>query len=670
MRVLGGAWAGRDLVSPSGRVRPTAEAVRQAVVPLADRRLRDAGVAGGLEGARVADLFAGTGAVGIELLSRGAAHCTFVEHDPSALHALKANVAALRLGRERASVRVRDAIPLVEAMEKGDGAPGPGSARWDLAYADPPWGSRKLHRVLDSWLRGPWARVLLLEHAADQPFPKLPRALRETAMERRVGDAVLTCLRVPRAMAGLLVLLGGVGLAACDGSPRLEAPTPERLAEATDPEGLPTSLLQAPVVYDLRPAAEAMEDAVPRSFGDLEERLRHPDNDRVHVAFEAERGPFRWELVGDTARLTTTLSYRGRGWYDAPLAPEVSASCGTGDDEPRPRARVTLVSPLTVDAEWRLRSRVQVERIERASDAPEDQCTVTVFGIDVTERVLSAAAGYLNENASRIDAEVARVNLRDHLDGVWERLLEPIELTDDVWLEVAPSGVSLGEVQGEGDQVRISLALAANPRLVLGPPPPWEVTPMPPLGSGVEVEGLRILLDARGRYAEAGDRLTSELADQEFEWNDRTFRVVDTTLEGIGGGKVALGVRFEGSARGRVFLVGTPALDLDRNEIHVPDLDFDVESLNLLMRSAAWIARGNLVRELRQRARLPVSDVMDFATEKLGEGLNRELSDQVRLEGEVLSAQLLDVRATADGLHVRARAEARAIVVVTPPEGS
>jgi 16S rRNA (guanine966-N2)-methyltransferase len=161
MRVVGGRWAGRDLLSPSGRVRPTAEPVRAAIAEL---------VADDLQGARTLDLFAGTGAVGIEFLSRGARSCDFVEDDPSALHALKANVAGLRLPAGRTRIFRKDAIPFVEGLGAGrSGRERRGEDLYDLAFADPPWGSRKLDRVLRAWRMRPFSRLLLLEHAADHP---------------------------------------------------------------------------------------------------------------------------------------------------------------------------------------------------------------------------------------------------------------------------------------------------------------------------------------------------------------------------------------------------------------------------------------------------------------------------------------------------------------------
>lgn len=152
MRIVGGRWAGRDLVSPGAGVRPTAEPVRDRWLSLLEPEL---------EGASVLDLFAGTGALGLEAMSRGAARVDFVENGPASLHALKANVATFRL-RKKARIFKLDAIPFVEALDSG---------AYDVAFADPPYGSRKLDRVVEQWLRVPFSRILTVEHDRDHHIP-------------------------------------------------------------------------------------------------------------------------------------------------------------------------------------------------------------------------------------------------------------------------------------------------------------------------------------------------------------------------------------------------------------------------------------------------------------------------------------------------------------------
>jgi 16S rRNA (guanine966-N2)-methyltransferase len=153
MRIVGGKFAGRDLESPNDfRVRPTAELVRAAML---DR------LAAHLKGARVLDLFAGTGALGLEALSRGAATADFVETRGSSLHALKANIALLRM-RDTTRVFKKDALPFAAALKENS---------YDIAFVDPPYESRMLDRVIEGWQLTRFSRVLVAEHAASHKLP-------------------------------------------------------------------------------------------------------------------------------------------------------------------------------------------------------------------------------------------------------------------------------------------------------------------------------------------------------------------------------------------------------------------------------------------------------------------------------------------------------------------
>ena len=165
MRIVGGRFAGRDLVSPNDfRVRPTAEPVRAALLEA---------LAADVDGARVLDLFAGTGALGLEALSRGARSADFVEFRPASLHALKANVVALGLKAQTRIFR-RDAIPFAEALSAG---------AYDLAFADPPYGSKILDRVIAAWRGRGFATVFAVEH---DPAHQLPAGARRLTFPETV----------------------------------------------------------------------------------------------------------------------------------------------------------------------------------------------------------------------------------------------------------------------------------------------------------------------------------------------------------------------------------------------------------------------------------------------------------------------------------------------------
>jgi len=154
LRIVKGKFAGHDLTSPADkRVRPTAEHVRAAMLDMLGTDVKDSSVL---------DLFAGTGALGLEAISRGATRADFVEFRPASLHALRANIAALRL-RDCTRVFKKDALPFAASLK---------SESYDIAFADPPYESRMLDRVIDSWRAGKFSRILAVEHARTHVLPK------------------------------------------------------------------------------------------------------------------------------------------------------------------------------------------------------------------------------------------------------------------------------------------------------------------------------------------------------------------------------------------------------------------------------------------------------------------------------------------------------------------
>jgi len=176
MRVIAGRYGGRRLQAPRGRAtRPTAERVREAVFS----------ALGDVADARVLDLFAGTGAMAIEALSRGAARAVLVERDPRAVAALRANLSALGVAAAAAEVRAVDAAAaLRNARERRES--------YDLVFVDPPYRhtgawERELQAALPPLL-APHARVVVERDRRTEA----PALLPEGAWRRRYGDTEIT----------------------------------------------------------------------------------------------------------------------------------------------------------------------------------------------------------------------------------------------------------------------------------------------------------------------------------------------------------------------------------------------------------------------------------------------------------------------------------------------
>ena len=171
IRIIAGEFKGRRLRTPAtDKVRPTADRVREAWFSILQRSIR---------GARVLDLFAGSGALGFEALSRGAVSADFVELHRLALATLKANVKTLELD-DRAAIHRGDALRFAGQLHPG---------QYDVAFADPPYAGQDAARLVALFRVNAFARIFSIEHAADQPIPGDDT--------RRYGDTAVTFIYAP-----------------------------------------------------------------------------------------------------------------------------------------------------------------------------------------------------------------------------------------------------------------------------------------------------------------------------------------------------------------------------------------------------------------------------------------------------------------------------------------
>ena len=173
MRIVAGRWRGRRIEAPRGEtVRPTGDRVREAWMSILNPWIPDA---------RVLDLFAGSGALGLEALSRGAATVDFVESSPRSIAAIRANAAALG-AEDSAAIHRADAVGYIERLEPHT---------YDLAFADPPYDLGLATRVAERWLAVPFAHIIGIEHRSDEVLPG-------DGERRRYGSTVITLYGIER----------------------------------------------------------------------------------------------------------------------------------------------------------------------------------------------------------------------------------------------------------------------------------------------------------------------------------------------------------------------------------------------------------------------------------------------------------------------------------------
>ncbi len=176
LRIIAGEYGGRLIETPPGRgTRPTLSRVREAWFSVLEARI---------PGASVLDLFAGSGALGLEALSRGASHACFVESDPRVVSVLRSNIDKLGAS-SRATIQCAGADSVIEEAMQGRSGP------WDIVLADPPYAGDHAVRLAAAFDRVPFGSILCVEHAPGVHFP------REPDWSRRYGETALSMFHDP-----------------------------------------------------------------------------------------------------------------------------------------------------------------------------------------------------------------------------------------------------------------------------------------------------------------------------------------------------------------------------------------------------------------------------------------------------------------------------------------
>lgn len=470
------------------------------------------------------------------------------------------------------------------------------------------------------------------------------------------------------ALLALLTLLASAS--ACGRSLTVEATPPAVVDDlAESPLPVPVSIVEAKIRYDLNPAITSLEQAVPLSFGDMDKRLRAGSSTRAHYAFTARRSPFVITVAGQRINLGSTLDYEARGWYKPPFGPEVSAACGTGG-APRPRARVRLESTMKLSAAWRINARSKVLYVKPASESSRDRCRITALRIDVTGMVMRATREKLEEQLSTLDSALAGIDTRTRFESWWRAMSRPIRLADSVYFTINPSDVQFERIDVDSGFATARIRLTTRPRITTGPRPDTmsPPTPLPDLHPAPPAAaGFLVALEGEFGYDVASRFLRKELVGHMLRSGGQQVFIRDVTLAGIGGGRVALGVRFDGSARGIVYFTGTPSYDNSTDLLRVLDLSYDLHTTSLLVNGLEWL-RGDWLRDyLRERARFPIRGRLDRLRELAVRGMNRRLAEGVTLVADLDPARNVSVRATRRALIARADASGHARLEIDRP---
>jgi len=412
------------------------------------------------------------------------------------------------------------------------------------------------------------------------------------------------------------------------------------------------SYINIPIAIELDAIERAADAALQRSVGiqPFQQALNGGSSAPScgeDVGYSIERGPIALSGTGTMLTTTVDLNYWLKARKQLPCpGTAISAWCGI-DGEPARTARVAIDSEISILPN--LATSVQ-SKLQRATAG--NQCVMQPMGLDITEPLMVAFGTTLSQILPALDARMsAELDLRARIEAAWHRISEPRELRPNVWLVWNPEALGIVPVTVSDGALRTGLQLRVRPVIVTGAKFATDPKPLP-LAYGATHDDnfrLQIPVEVEESFIQASldKALNIDQGGMEVTIGRYKIRVISADITGEGS-QVLIKARFSGDFSGTFNLAGTPYLDPDTQVLNFPDLDYTLDSDQVLLQSASFVAHSQIRDRLREQYTIPLSSRISQFKGQIDSLLNRR-NGNVQLHGTVEDLNLLGISRPANG---------------------
>ena len=433
-------------------------------------------------------------------------------------------------------------------------------------------------------------------------------------------------------------------------------------------DSLPESNIDIPIQINLRAVYAMAEKNVDTIFTSP----NYPDgwvqsDCATRYKYSFRRSPLKMNMNGTTLNLGFTGYYRIIGSTRVCVGNTVvspwTPPCRCGFDEPERKVQVSFTSSFSLQP-----NHILLTRIQRNEPKAMDKCEVCFWGQDVTTSVMNGLKAELDLSKKAMEDSFGKFNLRPYLQRAWNMLSEEYYFPGVGYFSLHPKRLRMNQINARNDLLNINIGLTATPRVS------FEKTetvpsPVPDLGTVATPGGFNVYLEAALQYDSLSKVLTGMLAGKKFDLNDGLFAkhiiINETMVTGDENGDLRIRVNFTGSFNGTVFFTGKPYYNEERKAIEVRDLDYDLQTKNLFLKTAKWLFNKRIVGEMKKYTSFELESYYQQASGSLDEWLNREWMPGIQGKGKVEELKLTTVQALPQHLLIRSNCKGKLAVLVS-----
>jgi hypothetical protein len=433
-------------------------------------------------------------------------------------------------------------------------------------------------------------------------------------------------------------------------------------------DSLPESQIDIPIQINLRPIYALAEKNVDTVFTSPNYPEGWVQSDcATRYKYHFRRSPLNMSMNGTTLNLAFMGYYQIMGSTRACVNGTVlspwTPACRCGFDEPERKVNISFASTFQLQPDFILKS-----GIVRNEPKALDKCSVCFWGQDITSEVIKGLKEELDASRKAMDSAYGRFNLRPYMQQAWNMLNDVYAIPGVGYFSLHPKKIRMENINAKNDLLNINIGISATPVVSFARE---EVAPssVPNLASANNPGGFNVYLEAALQYDSLSNVMNGYLVNKRFDVAEGIFKkyivVQHAAVSGDDNGNLNIRVDFTGSFDGVAYFVGKPVYNSEKKTIEVQDLDYDLKTKNLLLKTAKWLFNKKILNELKSYTSFDLSQYYDTASKSLNNWLNREWTKGIRGSGSVTDLKLTSLYALPQHLLIRSNCAGKLNVLVS-----
>jgi len=337
-------------------------------------------------------------------------------------------------------------------------------------------------------------------------------------------------------------------------------------------------------------------------------------------------------------------------------------ACRCGFDEGERKVKISFINTVKVLPDYKINL-----NINRQEPVPIDKCTVCFFGADITTQVMKGLKDELDLAKKAIEDSFGVVDLKPQVQQLWNKLNVSYNLYGLGWLKINPQKIRLTSLIARNDSLNIFLGMTAKPVISFEKSADL-MTLAPNLDNSISKPGFNIFLDAVLNYDSLSHIINAQLKGKEFDLSNgkskKVLVVENCRIYGTGNERLIIKMSFSGSNSGIAYFTGKPYYDVNKKMIEVKDIEFDVKTKNLLLKSADWLFNKRITNEIARVSKFDLSTYIDTAKIMINRQLNTEWIKGIKTTGGISDLKIAGFYPLTEYFIIRSNANGDLMIKV------